>query len=105
MSGEGKRKTKLVLSRIWIRQYVVMGEIGLVFSVRRAVRLLKLGLVFVVLTWLLYRLLAFGGVWFAQENKYREPSGKAVKVFQREAKVEEQWTVADRLKRFYRFGG
>jgi hypothetical protein len=77
----------------------------MVFSVRRAVRLTKLFLVFIVLTCLIYRLIAEGDVWFQQDRKYREPTGRAVKVFQQEALQEEQWTFVDRVKRFYLYGG
>lgn len=60
--------------------------------------------VFVILTVLLYELLHMIGGWIEPAQRYKEPSGKAVKVFRQEEAGLVQDTMLNKLLFFYRYG-
>ncbi|PYI55016.1 DUF4227 family protein [Paenibacillus flagellatus] len=60
--------------------------------------------VFVILTVLLYELLRFVGGWIEPAQRYKEPTGKAVKAFRHGDAAREPETIAERLLFFYRYG-
>jgi len=60
--------------------------------------------VFVILTVMLFELFRFFGGWFEPAGRYKEPTGKAVKVFRDEAGVTEPGTMLERLLFFYKYG-
>ncbi|WJH34262.1 DUF4227 family protein [Paenibacillus aurantius] len=76
----------------------------MIVSVRKIAQRFKLILLFVALTVCLYQLLALAQPWIKPVDRYREPTGRAVKVFRDEAVREEQLTMGERLKRFYWYG-
>lgn len=71
---------------------------------RKWMERLKFALLFVALTCLLYYLLMWVSPWLEPSEKYKEPTGRAVKVFQEEALANEG-TFSQRLRFFYWFGG
>jgi hypothetical protein len=78
----------------------------MVFSLRRWVELSKILILFVLLSFIFYQLITILVVWIEPVDPYKEPMGRAIKVFHYEESVttEEGWTWMDRLKFFYWFG-
>jgi len=76
----------------------------MIFSVRKLKDQLKFLLIFIVFTYALYHLLVFITQWIAPTHKYKQPAGKAVKVFQEHVIIPDQGPMADRLKLFYWLG-
>jgi hypothetical protein len=60
--------------------------------------------VFIVLTVLLFELFRLVGGWMAPMQRYREPEGKAVKVFSQDRLGNPQSSMLDRLRLFYWYG-
>lgn len=60
--------------------------------------------VFIVLTIVLYELFRLVGGWIAPTGRYREPVGKAVKVFRHDEPLTEPKTIAEKLLFFYKYG-
>ena len=76
----------------------------MIIPFRRWLERLKFLLVFSVLTYALYHLFGYVTAWM-EPNKYREPDGRAVKVFQQQSVSEsERLSAIDRLKLFYWIG-
>lgn len=86
----------------------------MVLSARKIVRRLKLIVLFLFLTFCLYKGLVLVQEWIQPVDKYREPVGRAIKVFgvgaeekdiiRREALRDGGISAAEQLKRFYRIG-
>lgn len=76
----------------------------MIFHVRKWMERLKFTLIFIVFTYALYHMLLMLTSWIEPAPKYREPSGKAVKVFQNHTTVTDQGSMSDRLKLFYWLG-
>ena len=77
----------------------------MILSLRKLVKGIKYLCWFILLTYLLYQMLALLTNWIEPANRYREPSGRAVKVFYDDMKVYgDHPTVKDRLRFFYWFG-
>lgn len=64
----------------------------------------KFLLIFIVLTFVLYQLLSVLSVWMEPVQRYKQPSGGAVKVFQPEAGTMDARSMPDRLRLFYWYG-
>lgn len=78
----------------------------MVLSVRKWAQRFKFAALFVLCTYVLYRLLTAFHSWIEPgDDRYRTPTGKAVKVFQQEALAEKTFTMRERLRRFYWYGG
>lgn len=60
--------------------------------------------IFVVLTIVLYELFRLIGGWIEPAGRYREPLGKALKVFRHDETGLEPSTVTERLLFFYKYG-
>lgn len=60
--------------------------------------------VFVILTFVLYELFRIVGGWIEPAGRYREPVGKALKVFSYDESVLEPRTAMERLLFFYNYG-
>ena len=60
--------------------------------------------VFIILTVALYELFRLIGGWIEPTGRYREPTGKAVKVFSQDESSMEPRTAAERLLFFYKYG-
>lgn len=76
----------------------------MIVPVRRWLNGLKYILLFIVLSILLYQLLEVVGAWM-EPAKYREPDGEALKVFQHELGLEEEYdSLFERLRLFYWYG-
>jgi hypothetical protein len=76
----------------------------MIISLRKLVKGAKLVFVFLLLTYCLYQGMSIVREWIRPADRYREPSGRAVKVFREEAVWEEGFTLGERLKRFYWYG-
>lgn len=73
-------------------------------SLRKWLVRAKYAAIFIVLTVLLYGLFHFVSGLIEPMQRYREPAGKAVKVFRQEAAELEIATLLDRLRLFYWYG-
>jgi hypothetical protein len=78
----------------------------MVLYFRKWINRLKFALLFAVCTFALYHVLAVLTTWIEpMNNKYREPSGRALKVFQYEHKsLLDGGSISDRLRLFYWYG-
>ncbi|MCU6795919.1 MULTISPECIES: DUF4227 family protein [Paenibacillus] len=61
-------------------------------------------LFFLVLTSILYHMMLFVTEWIKPVEKYKEPVGGSVKVFQNHTKLTDQGPMGERLKLFYWLG-
>jgi len=75
----------------------------MIFLYRKWLSRLKFIVMFVFLTYALYHVLSFVGDWIEPLDKYHQPSGKSVKVFSHNG-IQENESIADRLKLFYWYG-
>lgn len=77
----------------------------MVVSVRKWLERLRFLIIFVALTYLMIYLIGLLSDWIAPVDRYREPQGKAVKVFRQEPMEDlTAATMADRLRLFYWYG-
>ncbi|WP_248925340.1 DUF4227 family protein [Paenibacillus hamazuiensis] len=77
----------------------------MVLYMRRWVQRVKFMLLFCVCTFVLYHLLLIFSEWVEPMQKYKEPSGRAVKVFQHQhASISDLGSMSDRLRLFYWYG-
>jgi hypothetical protein len=76
----------------------------MIWSMRKWLEKLKFVVVFVLLTYLLYHVLLVVSGWIPPMEKYGQPKGKSVKVFQQHASIGDQGSLADRLRLFYWYG-
>lgn len=77
----------------------------MIVSVRRWITRLKFTVMFFVLTLVVYYLFQWISGWIEPAQRYKEPNGKAVKVFQQHTGYgESSSTIADRLMLFYWYG-
>lgn len=60
--------------------------------------------VFVILTVVLYELFRIVGGWIEPAGRYKEPMGKALKVFSQDESAMEPKTAIERLMFFYKYG-
>lgn len=77
----------------------------MIVYVRKWIQRTRFVLTFVVLTYAMYHLVSFIADWMEPAYRYREPTGRAVKVFQAEHLAEPERTFMDRLRIFYWYGG
>lgn len=76
----------------------------MIVPLRRWYHRFKFIVLFIVLTYALYHVFDVVAAWI-EPDKYREPGGRAVKVFHQEPTMEQQYdTVAQRLRLFYWYG-
>jgi len=76
----------------------------MIVPLKRWVQRLKYILLFVALTYALYHVFDAVGAWI-EPDKYREPGGRALKVFQQEdGENDTDETMYDRLRLFYWYG-
>ncbi|EGL17218.1 MULTISPECIES: DUF4227 family protein [Paenibacillus] len=77
----------------------------MIVSVHKWLERTKFLVLFVTLTYVLYRAFALFSVWVEPVDKYRHPSGTSVKVFQQHAiQTEGSESMAARLRLFYWYG-
>ncbi|MFK7697142.1 DUF4227 family protein [Paenibacillus sp. HJGM_3] len=77
----------------------------MILSVRKWMTRLKFTLLFLVLTLAVYYVFQWISAWIEPAGRYKEPTGKAVKVFQHETGYGDSSTsLADRLMFFYWYG-
>lgn len=77
----------------------------MIISLRNWIYRAKFITIFLVCTYLVFEILTTVSAWISPVDKYREPHGKAVKVFNPNAEmVIESGTFADRLLLFYWLG-
>ncbi|MFE5317089.1 DUF4227 family protein [Paenibacillus sp. NPDC056579] len=76
----------------------------MIFSFRKLKDQMKFMVVFVVFTYALYHLLVLVTHWIEPTHRYRQPAGKAVKVFQDHVMITDQGPMGERLKLFYWLG-
>lgn len=76
----------------------------MIFSVRKWLNRGKYILIFLVLTIVMYHLFQFVTSWIEPAQRYKQPMGKAVKVFQHETWQGNSASIADRLIFFYWYG-
>lgn len=77
----------------------------MIISLKRLKRVFMYIIVFIVCTIFLYTLFLFISGWIEPTNRYREPIGRAVKVFQNEVEYEPKLdNLIERLKLFIWLG-
>ncbi|GIP32308.1 DUF4227 family protein [Paenibacillus sp. J2TS4] len=76
----------------------------MILSVRKWVQRFKFLVTFVILTYLMYLLLAVITEWIQPMDRYREPGGRAVKVFHPGDPATHPDGMIDRLRMFYWYG-
>jgi hypothetical protein len=77
----------------------------MVISLRKCLEFIRFGIIFLVLTYLLYRLFTVFGGLINPVDPYRTPKGYAVKAFQLESgKSEIELSMGERLRIFYWYG-
>ncbi|MDF2961813.1 MAG: hypothetical protein K0S39_3548 [Paenibacillus sp.] len=76
----------------------------MIFYVRKWLERFKFVLVFCVFTYALYHMLIAVTQWIEPTQRYKEPAGKAVKVFQNHVSLSDQGSMGERLKLFYWLG-
>jgi len=75
----------------------------MIVHLRKGLVRLKFIVLFIILTYLLYSLLKLVSAWLEPTNRYREPSGNAIKVFEQESGMD-MADMGERLKLFYWYG-
>lgn len=76
----------------------------MIFSYRKWVARFKFLLVFVIFSYALYHMLLVFTQWIEPTQRYKEPTGRAVKVFQNHVMMTDQASMSERLKLFYWIG-
>jgi len=76
----------------------------IVVSLRKWLAWAKFLVLFVALTVLLYKLFQLFSDWAEPADRYKPPTGSAVKAFREERAVPEAGAMLDRLLFFYRYG-
>ncbi|UHA72906.1 DUF4227 family protein [Paenibacillus sp. 481] len=77
----------------------------MIISLRKLSTKCKFAALFLVLTYVLIQLFDTFGSWIAPVDRYREPQGRAVKVFQTDLQaVLEPASFTERLRLFYWLG-
>jgi hypothetical protein len=76
----------------------------MIFYVRNWLLKGKFVLIFVILTCTLYQLLMVVTQWIEPKDRYKEPVGRSVKVFQNHVSLMDQGPMGERLKLFYWLG-
>jgi hypothetical protein len=82
------------------------GGLTMIFSLRRMIEWIKLLILFILLSFVFYHLISWMVVWIQPIDPYREPMGRAIKVFHYDdaSSTVGEWHWIDRLKFFYWFG-
>jgi hypothetical protein len=76
----------------------------MIFYVRKWMDRLKFVFLFVLFSYALYHMLVALTSWIEPAPRYKEPAGKAVKVFQNHVTLTDQGPMGERLKLFYWLG-
>ncbi|TVX92828.1 DUF4227 family protein [Paenibacillus agilis] len=77
----------------------------MIVSIRSLMQRLRFIVIFFLATYVVVQLLSFVSVWIAPVNKYREPQGRAVKVFHPNVDLDmEPEQFRERLKLYYWLG-
>jgi hypothetical protein len=76
----------------------------MIFYARKWLGRLRFALIFCVFTYAMYHMLIVVSQWIEPTQRYKEPSGSAVKVFQNQVSLSDQGTMRERLKLFYWMG-
>lgn len=78
----------------------------MIFHLRKWMNRLRFAIVFVAFTFVMYHILVLVSNWIEPTQKYREPLGRAVKVFQPNDHISFQQgtSMGERLKLFYWIG-
>jgi len=80
------------------------GRMKMIISFRKWKERLRFLAWFITLTCVLYYVMSWISPWLEPSSKYKEPSGKSVKVFHEQVLANEG-TFSERLRFFYWFGG
>ncbi|MNR57233.1 hypothetical protein D3C85_1779640 [compost metagenome] len=77
----------------------------MIFSYRKLIVRLQYILVFVALTVVLYQVMMAVSGWIQPVNKYKQPTGKSVKVFGQSEHISfDSNSISERLRLFYWYG-
>jgi hypothetical protein len=76
----------------------------MIFHVREWLVRGKLVLIFLVFTYIMYHMLLAITAWIEPTERYKEPVGRSVKVFQNHVSLMDQAPMGERLKLFYWLG-
>jgi hypothetical protein len=76
----------------------------MIFSYRKWMARGRFLLLFMALTFCIYHVMLALTAWIQPTQKYKQPTGKSVKVFQQHASVSEKETMTERLRLFYWYG-
>jgi hypothetical protein len=76
----------------------------MIFYMRKWVERSKYVLVFFIFTYALYHLFVTVTQWIEPTQRYKEPVGKAIKVFNHHASITDHGSMGERLKLFYWMG-
>ncbi|WP_438448847.1 DUF4227 family protein [Gorillibacterium sp. sgz5001074] len=76
----------------------------MILSLRKWIDRAKFILLFVVLTFVLYQILSVLSLWMEPVQRYKQPSGSAVKVFHQDSGTLDADNMPERLRLFYWYG-
>jgi hypothetical protein len=76
----------------------------MIVSLRKWLQIGKFVVAFVIFAYVLFHLLQVMSVWIEPDYRYREPAGRAVKVFHDQVVDVESMNAKERLKFFYWYG-
>lgn len=76
----------------------------MIISFKKWMQRLKFLILFLILTYVFYHVFSAISAWIEPGRNYREPSGKALKVFRLGTDEWDSKRIADRLKLFYWYG-
>jgi len=76
----------------------------MIVSYRKWLSRAKFIATFVILTFLLYHVMAIVSNWIQPLDKYRHPTGKSLKVFSHVGGIHENDSISERLRLFYWYG-
>lgn len=76
----------------------------MVISIRKGLKLFKYILLFLLCTYVVFRIMLALTQWIEPRDHYRKPAGQALKVFQETVNPEYSMTINERLRLFYWYG-
>ena len=76
----------------------------MIFSVRKWLERLRFLILFLAFTYFMVQVLNIVSTWITPVDRYREPHGKAMKVFHQDMSQVESESMKERLKLFYWYG-
>jgi hypothetical protein len=76
----------------------------MIISFRKWIERAKFMFLFFLFTFILYHLFGFFSAWIEPAQRYKEPTGRAIKVFQQHEYFGDNVSMKDRLRLFFWYG-